>query len=210
VDERDLVPAHRVHEFFHPNNWTMFSPTDLRKLYLKEAFADAGVAASDERVRTWVDERRRLGRDVLRILRSELGGRYTLDDSAATLKDASSSGLVALYGDFATCFRRELARQYGAAVSALQATLIPPTRSCSVPCGERCPTARLCSSSFSSSRNYTRLLGITFDGLPTRHRGSSTRRLIAGSQPTQDLSTNSLSTRVHEFVPGFRRSAGAY
>jgi hypothetical protein len=42
VDERDLVPAHRVHEFFHPNNWTMFSPTDLLKLYLKEAFADAG------------------------------------------------------------------------------------------------------------------------------------------------------------------------
>jgi DNA polymerase III delta prime subunit len=119
-EERDLVPPDRVTEFFYPENWIMFTPTDLLKLYLKESFASEGVAASDERVRTWADERRRLSRDVLRILRSERGGRFTLDGETDVLLDAQSSALTALADAFFDFFERYTAEQYGAALDGLR------------------------------------------------------------------------------------------
>ena len=44
----------------HSESWLMFTPTELLKQYLKEAFAREGVPASDLRIRTWADYRREL------------------------------------------------------------------------------------------------------------------------------------------------------
>lgn len=118
-DERALVQAEQLAEFFHPDNWIMFTPTELLKLYLKEAFAQEGIAASDERVRTWSDERRRLGRDVFRILRSERGGRFTLDDGVGILVDASSAGLTRLVDAFVAFFESQTGEQYEASLRGL-------------------------------------------------------------------------------------------
>lgn len=58
----------------HAQNWCMFTPTDLLKQYVKEAFNREGIAASDRNIRTWSDFRRELARNVLGILRTGSGG----------------------------------------------------------------------------------------------------------------------------------------
>jgi len=52
----------------------MFTPTELLKQYLKEAFAREGVPASDLRIRTWQDYRRELARNAFGVLRTTTGG----------------------------------------------------------------------------------------------------------------------------------------
>ena len=70
----------------HPDSWLMFTPTELLKQYLKEAFAREGVPASDKRLKTWIDYRRELGRNVLGILRLPgSGGLFTLKEHAVIL-----------------------------------------------------------------------------------------------------------------------------
>ena len=121
-EERELVPADRAEELFHPANWVMYTPTELLKLYLKEAFARESVAASSQRVRTWVDERRRLGREVLRILRSENGGRFTFDDEANTLLDSTSPAQVKLFEAFVETFEAQIVTRYATTLRALAST----------------------------------------------------------------------------------------
>jgi hypothetical protein len=118
-EERSLVPAEQAIEFFHPDNWVMFTPTDLLKLYLKEAFAKEGISASDNRVRAWADERRRLARGVLRILRSEQGGRFTLDEDAVNLIDMSGAGLTEFSNAFEQFAQQETVGRYESILEVL-------------------------------------------------------------------------------------------
>ncbi|MDU8945937.1 ATP-binding domain-containing protein [Ovoidimarina sediminis] len=57
----------------HASNWIMFSPTELLRQYVKEAFAREGQAASDDHIRTWGEYRREIARDHLQILRTSTG-----------------------------------------------------------------------------------------------------------------------------------------
>ena len=54
----------------HKRSWIMFTPTDLLKYYLKEAFSREQVAASDLNIKTWDAQSRDLSRNVLSILQS--------------------------------------------------------------------------------------------------------------------------------------------
>lgn len=117
-EERDLAPSN-AEELFRANNWVMYTPTELLKLYLKEAFARESVAASDLRVRTWTDERRRLGREVLRVLRSENAGQFTLDDDANTLADLTSTSHMKLADAFVAAFEAQVVARYGTTLSVL-------------------------------------------------------------------------------------------
>ncbi len=58
----------------HADSWLMFTPTELLRQYVKEAFGKEGVPVHDERVRTWDDYRREVGRRNLGILRAAHGG----------------------------------------------------------------------------------------------------------------------------------------
>jgi DNA polymerase III delta prime subunit len=70
----------------HANSWQMFTPTELLKQYLKEAFAREGVPASDLRIRTWHDYRRELARNTLGVLRTATGGgTFVLKDGLPSL-----------------------------------------------------------------------------------------------------------------------------
>ncbi len=93
--------------FIHSHSWAMFSPTELLKLYLRDAFNREGVPASDTNLRTWDKERLDLARNVLRILRSADSGRFYLEESAALLVDESSQGCVRLLDDFAAHFEAD-------------------------------------------------------------------------------------------------------
>ena len=75
--------------------------------------------SSEDRVRTWADERRRLARDILRVLRSEQGGRFTLDESANTLMDITSTGVMGLSEAFNAFVQGQVADQYQSVLEGL-------------------------------------------------------------------------------------------
>jgi hypothetical protein len=77
----------------HRNSWLMFTPTELLKQYVKEAFAKENIPAPDRQLKTWEDYRRYLGRNVLGILKtSSPGGTFILKENLDLLaKDADPS-----------------------------------------------------------------------------------------------------------------------
>lgn len=85
-DERELE---RLLEQKRLPSWVMFTPTDLLKLYLKEAFAKEHVGAPENCVKTWESDRRRLGRDVLGILRTQRSGQFRLGPDALLASETS-------------------------------------------------------------------------------------------------------------------------
>jgi len=74
-DEKRLAQLD-VNGVLHKNSWLMFTPTELLKHYVKEAFNRESVPASDEHIKTWESFRRDLARNILGILRSESGGKF--------------------------------------------------------------------------------------------------------------------------------------
>ena len=72
--ERGLVDGLDAAGLTHADSWLMFSPTELLRQYVKEAFGKEGVPVHDERVRTWDDYRRDICRRTLGVLRAAQGG----------------------------------------------------------------------------------------------------------------------------------------
>ena len=70
VDERGVIARTLAGRQRHPTSWLMASPTDLLKAYVKKAFNDEGIPASDRQIQTWPELRMRLGRRDLPILRT--------------------------------------------------------------------------------------------------------------------------------------------
>jgi hypothetical protein len=100
----------------------MFTPSPSLKGYLKEAFGREGVAASDDRVRTWADSRKRIARDVLSILRSGHRRGFLLSEAQRTLSDDSSKGLIRLFDHFSAWLLREVSGRYAEVATALSAS----------------------------------------------------------------------------------------
>lgn len=85
----------------HADSWVMFTPTELLKVYLKEAFSREGVPASDKHLKTWQDYRRQLGRNTLSILRTTGSrGIFTLKDAASTLGNDAAAKPKEWFIDF--------------------------------------------------------------------------------------------------------------
>lgn len=85
----------------HANSWLMFTPTELLKQYLKEAFAREGVPASDLRIRTWHDHRRELARNVFGVLRTAAGrGTFVLKDAIRNLDAEALARPIQCFADF--------------------------------------------------------------------------------------------------------------
>ena len=78
----------------------MFTPTELLKLYLRDAFNEENVPAGQENLRTWEKERVRFGRTVLGILRSGASPGFQVDENLETLVDDSNDGLLSFYSEF--------------------------------------------------------------------------------------------------------------
>lgn len=57
----------------HESSWILFSPTELLRQYVKEAFNKEGLPASDGHIRTWDEYRRELAREELGLLRTSAG-----------------------------------------------------------------------------------------------------------------------------------------
>ena len=89
------------HGVAHANSWLMFTPTELLKQYLKEAFARENVPAPDQRIRTWQDYRRELARNVFGILKTTSGsGTFILKDQLLNLSSLAKDSPIQWFEDF--------------------------------------------------------------------------------------------------------------
>ena len=114
----------------HSQSWIMFTPTNLLKLYVKEAFNREGIPAPDERIRTWNGFRNDLAREQFDILRAASGrGSYVMKDSVSTLKSGAKTDLIAWFTDFdgwqKTIFLKEM-RGYAKNLSEHSSSEISP------------------------------------------------------------------------------------
>jgi hypothetical protein len=109
-EERDLVETtHHANPHQHASSWLMFTPTELLKQYLKEAFAREGVAAPDSRIQTWQHHRLDLARNHFGILRNGSGrGLFTAREQSGVLQEESLAHPTRWYEDFETWHREHL------------------------------------------------------------------------------------------------------
>ncbi|UHQ19597.1 ATP-binding domain-containing protein [Lysobacter sp. KIS68-7] len=99
----------------HASSWMMFTPTELLKQYLKEAFNREGVPAPEPQLKTWDTFRHDLARNVLGILSSGSGGgTYVLKSELPSLGAQALSDPISWFEDFNRW-------QYGAYLLELQA-----------------------------------------------------------------------------------------
>ncbi|MBC8386213.1 MAG: ATP-binding domain-containing protein, partial [Gammaproteobacteria bacterium] len=76
LDEQERLIAVDSKNVPHASNWIMFTPSDLLKHYVKEAFNRELVPASDDRIKTWNSYRDDIARNVLGILKTTNSGRF--------------------------------------------------------------------------------------------------------------------------------------
>ncbi len=102
ADEQRVVSnASQTTGLAHEQSWLMFTPTELLKQYLKEAFNRESVTAPDQRLKTWSDYRRDLGRNTLGFLRTATSkGAFTLKEAAATLREDARAKPTDWFSDF--------------------------------------------------------------------------------------------------------------
>lgn len=86
----------------HETSWVVFSPTELLRQYVKEAFAREGLAASDTHIRTWEEFRREIARDELRLLRTSSGSGPFVERRMQDYLKAEIDDEAAWYDDFRT------------------------------------------------------------------------------------------------------------
>jgi len=85
----------------HAWSWIMFTPTELLKLYVKEAFNMEDIPAPDDRISTWADCREDLARNEFGILRSAASSSsLVMKGSAAALAPGTEADQTAWFADF--------------------------------------------------------------------------------------------------------------
>lgn len=85
----------------HGRNWVMFTPTELLKQYLKEAFNREDIPAPEQNIRTWADHRRDLARQTFGVLRTASGGGiFVLKEGLPSLQAAAQGQPIDWYSDF--------------------------------------------------------------------------------------------------------------
>lgn len=98
-DEQRLIAA--ISEAEHAQSWVMFTPTELLKLYVKEAFNREGIPAPDARIQTWTEFRADLARNVFGILRTSANrSSLVMKEGAGTLTPATNMDQVAWFSEF--------------------------------------------------------------------------------------------------------------
>jgi hypothetical protein len=103
LDEAESALVRRMDEASelpHAQSWLMFTPTDLLRQYVREAFNREGIAAPEQRISTWVDHRHDLARNRFGILRTAAGAGIFVLKEAATLTAAAHERPTSWYLDF--------------------------------------------------------------------------------------------------------------
>ena len=120
-NEEKILSGYVRDNFARADSWAMFSPAELLKQYLSDAFNQEGVPDAGN-VRTWENERHDLARNVLNILRSSSAGRFQLEANPNLLIDPSSRGISNLHDEFAPYFETNLLKRCNDAQTGLLTT----------------------------------------------------------------------------------------
>lgn len=125
--ERNLVESlNSAQGISHTHSWLMFTPTELLKQYLKEAFAREDVPAPDSQISTWHDYRRELARNELNVLRTSAGGGvFILKESIPSLKDDALQRPIQWFENFDAWQRTAYVKDLREAVKTLSEATIP-------------------------------------------------------------------------------------
>lgn len=92
----------------HEQSWIMFTPSDLLKHYLKEAFNREEVPASDERIRTWSKHRDDIARNSFGILRTATSGKLILKNDFSVLQPNVISEPEQWFEDYKTFHEKRM------------------------------------------------------------------------------------------------------
>ncbi len=85
-EEQRLVERSHVRRENHRASWLMFTPTELLRLYVKEAFLNENVPASDGNIMTWDVARLVLARDRFGLLGSAARAGAIINDTLDNLQ----------------------------------------------------------------------------------------------------------------------------
>lgn len=104
----------------HARSWLMFTPTELLKQYLKEAFAREGVPAPEQQLKSWQDYRRDLARNTFGVLRTSTGGgTFVLKDELQSLNEDALARPVQWFEDFDAWQRKAYLQELNDAAALL-------------------------------------------------------------------------------------------
>ncbi|MNU42880.1 hypothetical protein D3C71_316490 [compost metagenome] len=99
-DEKRLVTSSVAGTARHGTSWLMFSPSELLRQYVKEAFAREQVPASNQQMVVWDRFRDGVARDTLRILRSGTSSGANRKPDLQNLQPATIDRQTEWYDDF--------------------------------------------------------------------------------------------------------------
>ncbi|NWE77716.1 ATP-binding domain-containing protein [Pseudomonas yamanorum] len=103
LDERSLLDTAA-----HKSSWVMFTPSDLLKHYVKEAFNREQVPASDEHIKTWDKRRHELARSVFGVLKTNTGGMFVFKEDRSHCSGEVSNDPRAWFDEFRKFHRNRL------------------------------------------------------------------------------------------------------
>lgn len=119
-EERHLVDSSEQHPP-HASSWLMFTPSELLKHYLKEAFSREQVPASDSHIRTWSSYITDVARNTLGILRSSNGGKFSLKSNNSAVLPGALESPNTWCTRFSSYHQQRLRKQFGDGVSIIKA-----------------------------------------------------------------------------------------
>ncbi len=121
TDEVDMIRrASTLGADDQAQSWLMFAPTNLLRSYVKDAFAEEGIAAPDSRIKTWSAHQRQLARTHLPILQGGMtGGTWRMRDDEPTLLDDTLGDATSWYEDFDSWQKARFWSDLAAAVETL-------------------------------------------------------------------------------------------
>lgn len=129
-EERVVVDATRAGRDRHATSWLMFSPTELLRLYVKEALSRERIPASDREVQVWDQYRFVTARNELGILRGQGGAGAVFRKGSENLLPSAVENSAGWFQDFDHWQRQlfwselaEHARRIGASADARLAPL---------------------------------------------------------------------------------------
>lgn len=127
LDEDERQAIRSGSEADHVRSWIMFTPTELLRLYVKEAFNREGIPAPDDRIRTWAVFREELARGDFRILRSAANSSsLVMKENARTLSPGVDAEQIAWFSDFDLWQRATFWEEMRAAAKSQSENSPPP------------------------------------------------------------------------------------
>lgn len=120
--EQELVMEASESGLDHPDSWIMFTPTELLRLYVKEALGKQGVPVHDQRLQVWDDYRRDIAKRPLSLLRTAVRPGLVLKSDASILQADTLTNQIAWFEAFDAFQRKDFVNQLAVEADRLAAS----------------------------------------------------------------------------------------